>query len=83
MVEEMNVSTIMLIIEGIKLLQAMEKRDGMSVEIRNRLVAEALPNASEDDVAAIAKAINTIDPNFLKRLCEGVGEALARILGGK
>jgi len=72
----MKVSTIMLIIEGIKLLQAMQQNDKISTEVRNKLVAEALPDASEDEVAAISKSIHTIDPDFLSKLLGGVGEAV-------
>ena len=74
-----TIQIILLAIRGIKLLQAMQ--DDKSVEVRNKLVAEVLPEASEDDVAAISKAISTIDPKFLAKLLTGIGEGLSHILG--
>lgn len=75
-----TVQIVLWSIRAIKFLQAMQT-EGMSVEVRNGLISEALPDASGDDVADISREITTIDPKFLKSLCEGIGEALSRVLG--
>ena len=73
-----TVQIILLAIRAVKFLQAMEK--GSSVETRNNLLAEALPDASKDDVAAISTAMATIDPKFLSKLLTGMAGALEDVL---
>ena len=63
----------------IELLQAMKKEE--SVEVRNRLVADVLPEASEDDVGEISRHLANIDPKFIPGLLAGIGEGLKHILG--
>lgn len=73
-----TIQIVMLAIRGIKFLQAMQPSE--SVEVRNKLIAEALPDASESDVATISREIATIEPDFIKKLLQGIGEGVGKIL---
>ena len=76
----MNASTILMIIEIIKLLQAMKSDKEADKVAASRVMGDII-KGSPSEIAAVGVAMQDVDPEFLAEVCDGVGDFVRKILG--
>ena len=78
----MNASTILMILEILRLIQAMKEDKEQNRSTHGKVLNDILKGTPEEK-ALVGKAMMEVDPVFLADVCDGVGDLIKKILGKK
>lgn len=76
----MNASTVLMVIEIVRLLQAMKEDKELNRATHGKVINDILKGTPEEK-ALVGKAMMEVDPSFFAEVCDGFGDFVKKILG--